>query len=67
MGISQPPPPLLVRRAGRGGLVRGGGGGGYPACQATMGVPGGGGGVSIPTYMARNDPHVALIILTTHM
>ena len=27
---------------------------------------GGGGGVD-PTYMAQNDPHVALIILTTHM
>ena len=27
----------------------------------------GGGGGPTPTYMAQNDPHVALIILTTHM
>ena len=29
--------------------------------------PGGRGGGATPTYMAQNDPHVALIILTTHM
>ena len=26
-----------------------------------------GGGGPTPTYMTQNDPHVALIILTTHM
>ena len=37
------------------------------AGAALPAVPGGGGGGPIPTYMAQNDPHVALIILTTHM
>ena len=49
----QPPLPLL-------------GGRGVWAGAALPAVPGGGGG-STPTYMAQNDPHVALIILTTHM
>ena len=48
-----PPSPSLVAVPG-GGL-----GWGCPTCRA-----GGGGGA---TYMAQNDPHVALIILTTHM
>ena len=48
--------PLLVRRAGEGGIRRGG----CPTCPAW-------GGGSTPTCMAQNDPHVALIILTTHM
>ena len=52
-----PPPPLLGRRAGRG----------VWAGAALPAVPGGGGGVLTPTYMAQNDPHIALIILTTHM
>ena len=30
-------------------------------------LPCGGGGGPTPTYMAQNDPHGALIILTTHM
>ena len=51
-----PPLPLLGRRAGRG----------VWAGAALPAVPGGGGGPT-PTYMAQNDPHVALIILTTHM
>ena len=53
---SPPPPPFLVRHAGRGVSGRG-----CPACRA------GGGGGSTPTYLAQNDPHVPLIILTTHM
>ena len=36
------------------------------ASAALPAVLGGGGGPT-PTYMAQNDPHVALIILTTHM
>ena len=50
-----PTPPLLGRRAGRGvwaGLP-------YLPCWGGRGVT--------PSYMAQNDPHVALIILTTHM
>ena len=50
-----PPLPLLGRRAGRG----------VWAGAALPAVPGRGG--PTPTYMAQNDPHVALIILTTHM
>ena len=51
-----------------------------PPCPSLVAVPGGGfglglpylpcrggGGGPTPTYMAQNDPHVALIILTTHM
>ena len=53
--FAQPPLPLLGRRAGRG----------VWAGAAPPAVPGGGG--PTPTYMAQNDPHVALIILTTHM
>ena len=48
------PPPWSPCREG--GL-----GWGCPSCRA------GGGGGPTPTYMAQNDPHVALIILTTHM
>ena len=58
--LPNPPLPLLGRRAGRG----------VWAGAALPAVPGGGGGGSnptTPTYMAQNDPHVALIILTTHM
>ena len=51
-----PPLPLLGRRAGRG----------VWAGAALPAVPGGGGG-SDPPPPAQNDPHVALIILTTHM
>ena len=54
--LPNPPLPLLGRRAGRG----------VWAGAALPAVPGGGGGPT-PTYMAQNDPHVALIILTTHM
>ena len=55
--FAQPPPlPLLGRRAGRG----------VWAGAALPAVPGGGGGPT-PTYMAQNDPHVALIVLTTHL
>ena len=50
-----PPLPLLGRRAGRG----------VWAGAALPALPGGGG--PTPTYMAQNDPRVALIILTTHM
>ena len=50
-----PPLPLLGRRAGRG----------VWAGAALPAVLGGRGGPT-PTYMAQNDPHVALIILTTH-
>ena len=49
-----PPPPTLVAMLGGGVRV----GGALPA------VPGGG---STPTYVAQNDPHIRLIILTTHM
>ena len=52
--FTQPPLPLLGRRAGRGVWT----GAALPV------VPGGGG--PTPTYLAHNDPHVA-IILTTHM
>ena len=53
--FAQPPPlPLLGRRAGRGGL-----GWRCPTCRD--------GGGSDPNILAQNDPHVALIILTTHM
>ena len=54
--LPNPPLPLLGRRAGRG----------VWAGAALPAVPGGGGGPT-PTYMDQNDPHVALIILTTHM
>ena len=50
------PPPLVAVPGGWRGLGRG-----CPTCRA------GGGGGSTPTYMAQNDAHVALIILTTHM
>ena len=53
--ICPTPPPSLVAVPGRGfglGLP-------YLPCR--------GGGGPTPTYMAQNDPHVALIILTTHM
>ena len=52
--IAQPPPSLV-------GVP-----GGVWAGAALPAVPGGGGGPT-PTYLAHNDPHVALIILTTHM
>ena len=58
--LPNPPLPLLGRRAGRG----------VWAGAALPAVPGGGGrggGCPTPTYMAQNDPHVALIILTTHL
>ena len=55
--MPNPPLPLLGRRAGRG----------VWAGAALPAVPGGGGGRPTPTYMAQNDPHVVLIILTTHM
>ena len=51
-----PPSPSLVAVPGGGfglGLP-------YLPCR-------GGGGGPTPTYMAQNDPHVTLIILTTHM
>ena len=51
------PPPSLS--AGPGGGVRRGG---CPTCRA-----GGRGGAAIPKSTAQNDPHVALIILTTRM
>ena len=50
-----------------------------PPSPSLVAVPGGGCGLGLPylpcrggggltpTYMAQNDPHVALIILTTHM
>ena len=50
-----PPPPWSPCREG--GLGRG-----CPTCRAV----GGRGGLT-PTYMAQNDPHVALNILTAHM
>ena len=55
--LPNPPLPLLGRRAGRG----------VWAGAALPAMPGGGGGGPTSTYMAQNDPHVALIILTTHM
>ena len=55
--LPNPPLPLLGRRAGRG----------FWAGAALPAVPGVGGGGPTPTYMAQNDPHVALIILTTHL
>ena len=55
--LPNPPLPLLGRRAGKGVWV----GTALPA------MPEGGGGGPTPTYMAQNDPHFALIILTTHM
>ena len=51
-----PTPALLGRRAEMGGLARG-----CPTCRA------GGGEGSTPTCAAQKDPHVALIILTTHL
>ena len=54
--LPNPPLPLLGRRAGRGVWA-----------GATLPAVTGGGGGPTPTYMAQNDPHVALIILTTHM
>ena len=54
--FAQPPLPLLGRRTGRG----------VWAGAALPAMTGGGGGAT-PTYMAQNDPRVALIILTTHM
>ena len=51
--LAQPPPSLV---AVPGGGVRAGG--------ALPTMPGGGG--LTPTYMAQNEPHVALIILTTN-
>ena len=54
--LPNPPLPLLGHHAGRGAWA----GAALPA------VLGGGGGPT-PTYMAQNDPRVALIILTTHM
>ena len=53
--LPNPPLPLLGHRAGRG----------FWAGAALPAVLGGGG--PTPTCMAQNDPHVALIILTTHM
>ena len=50
-----------------------------PPSPSLVAVPGGGFGLALPylpcrggggptpTYMAQNDPHVALIILTTHV
>ena len=55
--FSNPPLPLLGRRAGTA----------VWAGAALPAVRGGGGGGPTPTYMAQNDPHGALIILTTHM
>ena len=40
-------------------------GGGFGLGLPSLPCRGGGGGPT-PTYMAQNDPHVALIILTTH-
>ena len=57
--ISQPPPPCPPCRERE--LGAGGGGGRCPTCRSR------GGGGSTPTCMAQNKPHVALIILTTHM
>ena len=41
-------------------------GGGFVLALPYLPCRGGGGGPT-PTYMAQNHPHVALIILTTHM
>ena len=41
-------------------------GGGFGLALPYLPCRGGGGGPT-PTYMAQNDPHVALMILTTHM
>ena len=54
--FAQPPPPPPWSPCREGGV-----GWGCPTCRA------GGVGGPTPTYMAQNDPHVALIILTTHM
>ena len=54
--LPNPPPPPPWSPCREGGL-----GWGCPTCRA------GGGGGPTPTYMAQNNPHVALIILTTHM
>ena len=51
---TRPPPWSPCREGGLGQ--------GCPTCCAR-----GGGGGSTLTYMAQNDPHIALIILTTHM
>ena len=56
--FAQPPPPPPWSPCREGGL-----GWGCPTCRAR----GGGGRGPTPTYVAQNDPHVALIILTTHM
>ena len=53
-----PPPPPPWAPCREGGL-----GWRCPTCRARAG----GGGGPTPTYVAQNDPHVALIILTTHM
>ena len=50
-----PPPSLVAVLGGKFGLALP-----YLPCR-------GGGGGPTPTYMAQNDPRVALIILTTHM
>ena len=55
--FAQPPPPPPWSPCPEGVW----GGAALPA------VPGGGGGGPTPTYMAQNDPHVVLIILTIHM
>ena len=62
-----PPPPWPPCREG--GF---GGGGGLPAVAGEGGgalpaVAGEGGGGSTPTSTAQNDPHVALIIVSTHL
>ena len=51
-----PPSPSLVAVPG----------GGFGLALPHLPCRGGGGGPT-PTYMAQNDPHVALIILTTHL
>ena len=53
--LPNPPPPPPWSPCREGGL-----GWHCPTCRA-------GGGGPTPTYMTQNDPHVALIILTTHM
>ena len=55
--LPTPPPPPPWSPCREGGL-----GWHCPTCR-----DGGGGGGPTPIYMAQNDPHVALIILTTHM
>ena len=54
--FAQPPSPSLVAVPG----------GGFGLGLPYLPCPGGGGGPT-PTYIAQNDPHVALIILTTRM